>query len=116
MTRATRTNCCAASDRPSPRSRIRNTARRTHGEGTARAAFLIESSRETRQLRGMKIEISGTHGGAYCEVGFVNSEDEEIVAYSGLLGPTEASELSGQLRDLAQTLSTWAGSAQADEQ
>jgi len=56
----------------------------------------------------MKIVIHGWRNGSFREVGFTDFENEEITAYTGLLGPAEATELALRLSEVADELAQWA--------
>lgn len=56
----------------------------------------------------MRIEITDSRAGDFREVGFFNFEDEDVVAYTGLLTRSEVAELADQLREIAHDLAIWA--------
>ena len=58
----------------------------------------------------MNIENHGPQNSRYRELGFTDTERDDVVAYSGLLDREEAMEFAAQLRDVARQLVTWAQS------
>ena len=63
----------------------------------------------------MKIEILRAWGADYREIGFFDHEDDETVAYSGLLDREDAIEFAARLRDIAHNLATWAQEERGDD-